>query len=123
MPREIRKRGKKKSKAQAEESSELAYKKHAEPVPEPEPTSSTTPTWMKESATSLSANGALADIEAPFGYVDADVKAYFRTVDSQLREWQEANESGGGGAAEDGPQDEDPFECSSPLQNYSQDEC
>jgi nucleolar protein 9 len=27
--------------------------------------------------------------EAPFGYVDADVKAYFRTVDSQMRDWQE----------------------------------
>ena len=27
--------------------------------------------------------------EAPFGYVDADVKAYFRTVELQIRDWQE----------------------------------
>ncbi len=29
--------------------------------------------------------------EAPFGYVDPELKAYFRTVDDQLKEWQ--NES------------------------------
>jgi nucleolar protein 9 len=27
--------------------------------------------------------------EAPFGYVDANIKAYFRTVDVQIRNWQE----------------------------------
>lgn len=27
--------------------------------------------------------------EAPYGYVDNDVKAYFRTLDIQIREWQE----------------------------------
>lgn len=26
--------------------------------------------------------------DAPFGYLDLDVKAYFRNVDSQIREWQ-----------------------------------
>jgi len=27
--------------------------------------------------------------EAPFGYVDPDVKAYFRTVDEQIQTWQQ----------------------------------
>ncbi|KAG2053480.1 ARM repeat-containing protein [Suillus hirtellus] len=27
--------------------------------------------------------------EAPFGYVDPDIKAYFRTVDDQIRTWQQ----------------------------------
>lgn len=26
--------------------------------------------------------------DAPFGHVDPDVKAYFKTVDDQLKEWQ-----------------------------------
>ncbi|KAJ3505135.1 hypothetical protein NLJ89_g7571 [Agrocybe chaxingu] len=30
--------------------------------------------------------------EAPFGYVDIDVKAYFRTVDVQIREWQDSQD-------------------------------
>jgi nucleolar protein 9 len=29
------------------------------------------------------------DPEAPFEGVEADVKAYFRTVDLQIRDWQE----------------------------------
>lgn len=32
---------------------------------------------------------ALIDPEAPFGFVDAEVKAYFRTVDVQIKNWQE----------------------------------
>lgn len=27
--------------------------------------------------------------EAPFGYIEPDVKAYFRTVDEQIQSWQE----------------------------------
>ena len=27
--------------------------------------------------------------EVPFGYVSPDLKAYFRTVDDQLKEWQQ----------------------------------
>jgi hypothetical protein len=27
--------------------------------------------------------------EAPFGYVDPELKAYFKTVDDQLKEWQQ----------------------------------
>jgi len=40
------------------------------------------------------------DIEAPFGFVDTEVKAYFRTVDIQIRDWQE-NEPDNGKVDED----------------------
>ncbi len=29
------------------------------------------------------------DPAAPFGYVDPDIKAYFKSVDEKLREWEE----------------------------------
>ena len=32
--------------------------------------------------------GAVFDPAAPFGYVDPDIKAYFRSVDEKLREWE-----------------------------------
>lgn len=84
MPREIRKRGKKKSKVQEDE-----YPQPAAVAPGPdivEPSSESAPTWMRNAP---STSNPLADIEAPFGYVDADVKAYFRTIDLKLRDWQD----------------------------------
>lgn len=77
MPRENRKRGKK-HKKQPEE---------APPPPPPveehaEPTAG--PSWIVSGPSTNEYND-----EAPFGYVDSEVKAYFRTVDVQLREWQE----------------------------------
>lgn len=91
MPREIRKRGKKKSKAQDHEEF-AAPLAPAAPAPESEfvpVNEGDGPSWMR-SAPSFAgpSTNPLADIEAPFGYVDADVKAYFRTVDLKLREWQ-----------------------------------
>jgi nucleolar protein 9 len=35
------------------------------------------------------------DSETPFGELEADIKAYFRTVDLQLRDWQENQDDGG----------------------------
>ncbi|EIN10789.1 ARM repeat-containing protein [Punctularia strigosozonata HHB-11173 SS5] len=83
MPREHRKRGKKQKKKPEEEHDVLltdAAPEYAlETVEEPQPG----PSWIK------SKPHPDVDREAPFGYVDADVKAYFRTVDMQIREWQE----------------------------------
>ena len=43
------------------------------------------PSWI----TRVPAKPVEDDGEAPFGYLDSDIKAYFRTVDLQIREWQE----------------------------------
>jgi nucleolar protein 9 len=53
------------------------------------------PSWIIPSKISEEVN-----LEAPFGYLDADVKAYFRTVDVQIRNWQET-EADAGEANED----------------------
>ncbi|KIK65684.1 hypothetical protein GYMLUDRAFT_258395 [Collybiopsis luxurians FD-317 M1] len=88
MPRENRKRGKKHKNKVSEE--------HFEPQREPEP--QVGPSWIVPA----SEQDSELNPEAPFGYVDADVKAYFRTVDIQIRDWQESHQE----PAEEG--DEDP---------------
>jgi len=68
MPRENRKRGKKRRRedlAVEPIDHELDSPMDPSPMPERNPD------------------------ESPFGYVDADVKAYFRTVDVQIRQWQD----------------------------------
>ncbi|RDB20532.1 Nucleolar protein 9 [Hypsizygus marmoreus] len=91
MPRENRKRGKKNKKRPDEEG---GYPESQQPVPVPvlEPESTGEPSWIR------SAPDQVPEInpEAPFGYVDADVKAYFRTVDGQIRDWQEAQHEDAG---------------------------
>jgi len=79
MPKENRKRGKKHKKTQ--ETSE----------PSRDTTRDTQnsdhhnrPSWIVPAQDSEEAHP-----EAPFGYVDPDVKAYFRTVDDQIRTWQQ----------------------------------
>lgn len=74
MPRENRKRGKKHKK-------EVEQAVEVKPDPEPRPS------WILPNTSQPEQPEVNA--EAPFGYVDADVKAYFRTVDLQIREWQE----------------------------------
>ena len=80
MPRENRKRGKKHKKQAAEP--EQPY--HSQAPPPAQETGQ--PSWI------LSSSKQTEEInpEAPYGYIDADVKAYFRTVDVQIREWQES---------------------------------
>jgi len=98
MPRENRKRGKK-------------HKKHIQNEPEPEPDievfqedadyegeqqtggfeGGDRPSWVVQD------RSPQVNLEAPFGYVDADVKAYFRTVELQIRDWQENPVQGYGG--------------------------
>ena len=81
MPRENRKRGKK-HKRKAEE--EVAPQPTGEPQYEEEAeVAEAGPSWI------LPARQNAVDLAAPFGFVDAEVKAYFRTVDVQIREWQE----------------------------------
>jgi nucleolar protein 9 len=81
MPREHRKRGKK-HKKNAEETQEH---KVDEQRYEDEQEAQAGPSWI------VQGDSGHEDVnpEAPFGYVDPDVKAYFRTVDEKLKEWQE----------------------------------
>lgn len=83
MPRENRKRGKKNKKKPDEEGGFA----ETQPVPiaEPEPGPTGEPSWLRSAADQVPE----INPEAPFGYVDADVKAYFRTVDVQIRDWQD----------------------------------
>ena len=92
MPREHRKRGKKHKKAPEEQY--LIKEEYVQPEPE-EPAqeeSSGGPSWIVPAQKTQEEVNA----EAPFGFVDADVKAYFRTVDVQIRDWQENEEENTG---------------------------
>lgn len=80
MPRENRKRGKKTKKTKEEPESQLEF---TETETREEPLAG--PSWIVSAADDATKH---ADPEAPFGYVEAEVKAYFRTVDLQIREWQ-----------------------------------
>lgn len=84
MPRENRKRGKKHKKSATNEED---YNHIDVPViAEEEPQQEAGPSWITR------APNPNEDREAPFGYVDSEVKAYFRTVDVQIREWQEVQD-------------------------------
>ncbi|KAJ7367884.1 armadillo-type protein [Mycena albidolilacea] len=78
MPKEHRKRGKKKKP-------EPEWQPPVENTPLANPQAEKTPSWI------VPAQNSAEDVnpEAPFGYVDVDVKAYFRTVDVQIRDWQD----------------------------------
>ena len=78
MPRENRKRGKKHKKLNEEEPQ---YKECVEEKAEVRGE----PSWIVPATNQTEE----INLEAPFGYVDADVKAYFRTVDIQIRDWQD----------------------------------
>lgn len=80
MPKEFqRKRGRKhKKKAEEDAPPEINQDQYTS-----EPQAG--PSWIVPASN----NNATTNQEAPFGFVDAEVKAYFRTVDTQIREWQE----------------------------------
>ncbi|KAI0751271.1 ARM repeat-containing protein [Daedaleopsis nitida] len=80
MPRENRKRGKK-HKKKAEEDVNTHHEEY--PSQHEDQAAEAGPSWI------VSASDPAIDQNAPFGFVDAEVKAYFRTVDVQIREWQE----------------------------------
>ena len=82
MPRENRKRGKK-HKKKPDEDTYVQPEEH--PLQhEEEQAEAAGPSWIVPAREDPG-----VDLNAPFGYVDAEVKAYFRTVDVQIREWQE----------------------------------
>jgi nucleolar protein 9 len=94
MPRENRKRGKKHKKPQDE--TEDYSEPHAiatDSAALPEAQAEAGPSWIKTAAThSLEQEQEQLDSinrDAPFGEVDSDVKAYFRTVDIQMKQWME----------------------------------
>jgi len=84
MPRENRKRGKKHKKQPEEQ--EQVYHSQVPQEQEQEQEPLERPSWIVPN-TSEEFNP-----EAPFGYVENDVKAYFRTVDVQIRDWQDNQE-------------------------------
>ncbi|KAF9026524.1 ARM repeat-containing protein, partial [Hymenopellis radicata] len=82
MPRENRKRGKKHKKPAAEP--DVAEEEVSIEQPEE---AEAGPSWIVQKPE----HTVETDAEAPFGYLDADVKAYFRTVDVQMRQWQDGS--------------------------------
>ncbi|KAF8960207.1 hypothetical protein BDZ97DRAFT_1834525 [Flammula alnicola] len=86
MPRENRKRGKKHKKQNEEEP------QYKEAYVEPQVESPAEPSWIVPAPAQVEEDNP----EAPFGYVDVDVKAYFRTVDVQIRDWQDIQEESAG---------------------------
>ncbi|KAF8529284.1 ARM repeat-containing protein [Hysterangium stoloniferum] len=77
MPRENRKRGKKhKNKPEEPEQQLYIAQDHENPHQD----------GIEPDVNAASARNAL---EAPFGLLDPDLKAYFKTVDDQLKDWQD----------------------------------
>ncbi|KAI0313257.1 armadillo-type protein [Amylostereum chailletii] len=83
MPKDFRKRGKRHKKTATDTDAQPHHTEDTALEPKDEHASAG-PSWIVSAP-----NENQANIEAPFGYVDADIKAYFRTVDTQLKEWQE----------------------------------
>ena len=84
MPRENRKRGKRHKKSSVEvEKSRIEINDAYEQGVELE----AGPSWIVGKSTY--SQHEVANLDAPFGFVDPDLKAYFRTVDAKLKEWQE----------------------------------
>lgn len=79
MPREVRKRGKKHKTARHQVLSGGQVKQEQD-----YPNNSSEPSWIVSTREAEDVHP-----EAPFGYVDPDVKAYFRTVDEQIQSWQD----------------------------------
>lgn len=102
MPRENRKRGKK-HKKQLEQGPEQQHEEEPEPVVEP----LDKPSWIISGPKEVEE----ADPGAPYGYVDADIKAYFRTVDVQIRDWQENREEDAGETGDTDPNDRMMLSC------------
>ena len=95
MPRENRKRGKK-HKKQPDQGPEQQLEQEPESIAE----SLDKPSWIISGPKEEEVNPG-----APYGYVDADIKAYFRTVDVQIRDWQEDRDEDAGEAADTDPKD------------------
>ncbi|EPQ31129.1 uncharacterized protein PFL1_01318 [Pseudozyma flocculosa PF-1] len=89
----VRKRGKKPSKRRQEEAEAASVKPAAAAPASAQPTAQPTaadedeqPDWIRSDPSSSSRNTAS---DAPFGFVDAEVKAYFRQIWATLQELEE----------------------------------
>jgi nucleolar protein 9 len=80
MPKELRKRGKRHKKYATEP--QIPSQERERELIDEGPSSG--PSWIVPRANSKQVNP-----DAPFGYVDPEIKGYFRTVDDQLKEWQQ----------------------------------
>ncbi|KAL1744639.1 armadillo-type protein [Schizophyllum fasciatum] len=89
MPKEFRKRGKRTKKNAAKEPPQ-PHQKQREPTPEQPPHLQEGPSWIVQAPQ----QDVQMNLGAPFGELDADVKAYFRNVDTQLRDWQDNEKEG-----------------------------
>ena len=96
MPKELRKRGRRHKTSRTED------QKPAQERERLDEGSSAGPSWIVPRPDSKQSNP-----EAPFGYVDPELKAYFRTVDDQLKEWQQNRDH------TEGEEDVDPNESAS----------
>ena len=90
MPRENRKRGKKHKRQPEQPEHQVKFEHEEELEEEPEPIAFEKPSWI----VSGPKREGETDPGAPYGYVDVDVKAYFRTVDLQIRDWQDKQDEG-----------------------------
>ncbi|KIY48757.1 ARM repeat-containing protein [Fistulina hepatica ATCC 64428] len=95
MPKELRKRGKKNKKKQEErihDTRRVGSDGHGgaqKGIDDEYTQNDAGPSWIAQS--NEHAEDDAYNPEAPFGYVDPDIKAYFRTVDTQIRDWQNAD--------------------------------
>ena len=80
MPKELRKRGRRHKKSSAGDKTHTQEHEVLDEGP------SSGPSWIVPREDS---NSKQFNPEAPFGYVDPELKAYFKTVDDQLKEWQQ----------------------------------
>ncbi|KAG8932105.1 Nucleolar protein 9 [Tulasnella sp. 418] len=95
MPRENRKRGKKHKKVKEELTTTTESPSLHAPRLEP--------SWIKDLNDDES--GAASHSEAPFGFVDQDVKRYLAEVDQKLVEWSEEDLDRQGALAKDDAED------------------
>jgi hypothetical protein len=98
MPKELRKRGRRHKSTRTEDQKPAQGRE----VPDEGP-STAGPSWIVPRTDGKQQ----LNPEAPFGYVDPELKAYFRTVDDQLKEWQQNRDH------TEGEDDVDPNESAS----------
>jgi len=105
MPRGLRKRGRRHKKGSEEqtyaEEPKLREETPLSPIYDRTNVTDPKPPWIIPAASQN--NDERTNQEAPFGCVDAEVKAYFRTVDSQIQDWQETEVEGVDGYADVDP--------------------
>ncbi|KAL1665643.1 armadillo-type protein [Schizophyllum commune] len=91
MPKEFRKRGKRTKKNTTQDAPEpKSRREEPKPIPEQPPHLQEGPSWIVQAPQQETETNP----SAPFGELDPDVKAYFRNVDTQLRDWQDNDGEG-----------------------------